>query len=430
MENESHRNQRPNVWWEFLVAHGLRFVDITSERRFTAEFVDGYRRLHQLSMVLGSLLFYIFFLWDLIIDPVNYELTQAIRGLVFVPFGFACVGILQSERLRSFNESIVIAPLILANICLTIIYCILADGMNYGSVGIVLTSFFTFTLLRVRFSYCVLYSVVTLLVFNMGQIYANTKLGMVGINNLSIVSALSMGLFAVFHRERDLRRKFEVEGELREARLKVEELLYSMLPADIVRRISLGEKVIADSYGEVSIVFADLVGFTNLARKISANQLVETLNVLFSEFDSLAVSYRVEKIKTIGDAYMAISGAGNNWEGQAQRAADFAIEIRDAVARISKERDLDLNIRIGLHIGPVVAGVIGRSKPAYDCWGDSVNIASRLEGSARSGGIHISEQAYWRLRDEFVIEQGDDVDLKGVGKTHSFALSGRKSQQP
>nr|WP_315491912.1 adenylate/guanylate cyclase domain-containing protein [uncultured Rhodoferax sp.] len=415
-----------NSWSRLLQANGLRFADPTEEQRFAKEYVEDYRQFHQLSMFLGVMLYYIFFLWDRIIDPVNYGYTQAIRGVVFAPMGLICIGLLQMERFRKVHEGLVIGTLTLANIGLTVIYCILTDGMNYGSVGIVLVTLFTFTLLRVRFSFYLIYGAAVLLSFNLGQWYTQTKAGMFGINNLCVVSAILMGLFAAFHRERDMRHKFVVEDELRAAKLKVEDLLYSMLPDDIVRRINRGEKVIADSYGEVSIVFADLVGFTHLARKLSPNHLVETLNQLFSEFDQLAAKFQVEKIKTIGDAYMAISGVGKDKEGQAERAADFAIGIREIVARMSDRNDFDLHVRIGLHIGPVVAGVIGSARPAYDCWGDAVNLASRLESSARSGSIHISEQAYWRLRDAFVIEQGEDVELKGMGKTPSFALLRRR----
>ncbi|QTN29778.1 adenylate/guanylate cyclase domain-containing protein [Rhodoferax sp. AJA081-3] len=425
-QDDANHGTPTKGWPGLLQAQGLQFDNPAEEQRFAKEYVEDYRQFHQLSIFLGIMLYYIFFLWDRIIDPVNYGYTQAIRGLVFAPMGLVCIGLLQLDRMRKAHEWLVITTLTLANMGLTVIYCILTDGMNYGSVGIVLVTLFTFMLLRVRFVFYLLYSVATLVAFNLGQWYANTQAGMFGINNLCVVSAALMGLFAAFHRERDMRRKFVVEDELRAAKRKVEELLYSMLPDDIVRRINLGEKVIADSYGEVSIVFADLVGFTHLARKLSPNHLVETLNQLFSEFDQLAAKFQIEKIKTIGDAYMAISGVGKDKEGQAERAADFAIGIREIVARMSDRNDFDMHVRIGLHIGPVVAGVIGSARPAFDCWGDAVNLASRLEASARSGAIHISEQAYWRLRDTFVIEQGEDVDLKGMGKTPSFALLGRR----
>lgn len=315
---------------------------------------------------------------------------------------------------------------VLANVLLTVIYCILDQGMKYGAVGLVLVTLFVFTLIHTRMTYFVLYCFVTLAVFNLGHWWIGVSAGTTAINNLSLSTAAFLGLFSAFHREKDARRRFVLEAELVLAKRKVEDLLYSMLPNDIVRRIGLGEKVIADSYGEVSIVFADLVGFTQLARKLAPNHLVEMLNQLFSEFDALAQDYRIEKIKTIGDAYMAISGVGSDGEGQAARAADFAIAIRNAVCKVSENNGLDLQIRIGLHIGPVVAGVIGNSRPAYDCWGDAVNVASRLESSATAGSIHISEQAFWRLHADFVIEKHQEMEIKGMGVTTTYALMSRR----
>lgn len=415
-----------SAWQRFLVAQNLHFADPGIEAAFVQRYIQDYRPLQQVSMLLGSCLFYIFFLWDRIIDPLHFETTQAIRGMVFVPVGLVCAALLGWHTTRAHHERIVLLPIVLANALLTVIYCVLTNGMHYGSVGLVLVTLFAFTLLRLRFTYYLVYGALTCLSLNLGHWYAGTSLGMAGINNLSVTTAIGMGLFATYHREREMRRTFMLESELRAAKQKVEELLYSMLPDDIVRRISMGEKVIADSYGEVSIVFADLVGFTHLARKLSPTHLVETLNQLFSEFDELAIQHHVEKIKTIGDAYMAISGVGKDREGQAERAADFALGIREIVARMSERNQLDMHIRIGLHIGPVVAGVIGSSRPAYDCWGDAVNMASRLESSAHCGAIHISEQAYWRLHEAFVIERGQDVDLRGIGLTPSYTLIGRK----
>lgn len=417
---------RATRWQGFLCEQGLHFSDSDREAAFLQRYIHDYLPLQQLSMLLGACLYYVFFLWDRIIDPAHFETTQMLRGAVFLPLAIFCTALLRWEPVRRFHESVVLLPIVLANGVLSVIYCVLTDGFNYGSVGFVLVSLFAFTLLRLRFSHYLAYGALTLLVLNLGQAYAGTGIGMAGINNLCVASAIGMGLFAAFYREREMRRNFVLENELRAAKQKVEELLYSMLPDDIVRRISMGEKVIADSYGEVSIVFADLVGFTHLARRLSPNHLVETLNQLFSEFDELAARHHVEKIKTIGDAYMAVSGVGKDREGQAERAADFALGIREVVARMSERNQLDMHVRIGLHIGPVVAGVIGSSRPAYDCWGDAVNMASRLESSAHCGAIHISEQAYWRLRDAFIIEQGQDVDLRGIGLTRSYTLIGRK----
>lgn len=197
-----------------------------------------------------------------------------------------------------------------------------------------------------------------------------------------------------------------------------------MLPREIVQRIQAGEAPIADAYGEVSIVFADLVGFTELSRKVSPGHLVELLGQLFSAFDAEAERYGIEKIKTIGDAYMAIGGMTSqpNAPNHAERAAHFAIALHRVVAKLAQDLDYPINIRVGLHVGPVVAGVIGMKRPAFDAWGEAVNLASRLEHNAAVGGILISEAAYWRLHKVFPIKVLDEVNLKGIGPAKVFLL--------
>jgi class 3 adenylate cyclase len=203
-----------------------------------------------------------------------------------------------------------------------------------------------------------------------------------------------------------------------------------MMPHEIVARIQAGESTIADIHGEVSIVFADLVGFTALSRQLSASTLVDLLNRVFSRFDAAAGRLGIEKIKTIGDAYMAVGGLsfGDDTQGHAERMAEFALTMRDITVDIAAETELPVAIRIGLHVGPVVAGVIGVKKPAFDCWGEAVNMASRLEHASGPGAVLISESAYERLRRSFRVEAAPAVDLKGIGLSKVYLLYDRLPQ--
>ena len=195
-----------------------------------------------------------------------------------------------------------------------------------------------------------------------------------------------------------------------------------MLPHEVVQRIQNGETAIADAYGEVAIVFADLVGFTELSRRFSASHLVELLNRIFSAFDRLAERHGLERIKTIGDCYMAATGISRGRGDPSRAAAAFALDLQGVVAEISQEFDYPLNARVGLHVGPVVAGVIGVQRPAFDCWGESVNLAERLETAAAPGDILVSEAAYWRLKSEFTVTPLEAVELKGIGRTRIYRL--------
>lgn len=204
-----------------------------------------------------------------------------------------------------------------------------------------------------------------------------------------------------------------------------------MLPGDIVDRIQAGDELIADSHGEVSTIFTDLIGFTELSRRTSPAELVEVLNRLFSAFYIEAERHRVERIKTIGDCYMAVGGlthsAGTG--DHAENAADFALAIQQAVRHVFSNPGQPVEICIGLHIGPVVAGVIGVRRPAFDFWGEAVNLASRLESNAGAGSILISESAYDRLSTLIDVEAKDDVEMKDSGKAKVSQLNGRMLNQ-
>jgi class 3 adenylate cyclase len=248
--------------------------------------------------------------------------------------------------------------------------------------------------------------------------------------NLMVLSAgVIIALLSTAGRELAARREFLTDLALARAHARVDDLLHSMMPHEIVQRIQAGESTIADLHGEVSIVFADLVGFTALSRQLSAPTLVDILNRVFSRFDAAASRLGVEKIKTIGDAYMAVGGLsyGETARDHAERMAEFALAMRDIAGELAVEMELPIAIRIGLHVGPVVAGVIGVKKPAFDCWGDAVNMASRLEHACGPGAVLISESAFERLRSSFRVEAAPAVELKGIGLSNVYLLHDRLS---
>ena len=166
------------------------------------------------------------------------------------------------------------------------------------------------------------------------------------------------------------------------------------------------------------------VGFTSLSVRKTPQALVELLNRIFSEFDALADAHGLEKIKTIGDAYMAVAGLPHPWPDHAARAVRTAIAMRGAIARIAAETGEALALRIGLHSGPVVAGVIGRRKFIYDMWGDTVNTASRMESHGVPGAVHCSEATARMLEGEFVVQPQGEVEIKGKGRMQTFLLAG------
>jgi class 3 adenylate cyclase len=204
-----------------------------------------------------------------------------------------------------------------------------------------------------------------------------------------------------------------------------ERLLLNVLPAPIAARLKAGEEVIADAFPEVTVLFADLVDFTRRSRRIGPAQVVVTLNELFSAFDRLAQRHGLEKIKTIGDAYMVAGGLPTPRPDHAEAVAEMALAMQAEVARRTDPSGRPLKVRIGIDTGPVEAGVIGTAKFSYDLWGDTVNTASRMESHGIPGCIQVTERTYQRLRDGYRFEPRGRIPVRGMGEMDTYFLLGR-----
>ncbi|MCB1174105.1 MAG: FIST C-terminal domain-containing protein [Leptospiraceae bacterium] len=215
------------------------------------------------------------------------------------------------------------------------------------------------------------------------------------------------------------------ELELEQARS--ENLLLNVLPRSIANRLKAGENTIAERYNDATVLFADIVGFTELSSRQSPESVVKVLNEVFSAFDILVEKYGLEKIKTIGDAYMVAGGIPEPLPDHALRSAQLALDMLSVTGQLHDEGLDYLNIRIGLHSGPIVAGVLGSKKFAYDLWGDTVNIASRMESAGRPGQIQVSATVYERLRETFSFDDRGLIEIKGKGSMQTYFLQNEKS---
>lgn len=210
--------------------------------------------------------------------------------------------------------------------------------------------------------------------------------------------------------------------QLRVEQEKSERLLLNILPRPIADRLKRGESTIAENFPDVTVLFGDICGFTELSARRSPKDLVEMLNGVFTVFDSLTERREVEKIKTIGDAYLAVAGLPTPRADHASAIAELAMEMLAAIDDINSKMRLDLRMRIGIHSGPVVAGVIGKNKFIYDLWGDTVNTASRMESHGIPGRVHVSNTTYEILRDQYQFEERGDIAVKGKGTMHTYFL--------
>ncbi|AFY82209.1 adenylate/guanylate cyclase domain-containing protein [Oscillatoria acuminata] len=233
------------------------------------------------------------------------------------------------------------------------------------------------------------------------------------------LSSLAQTINAMLETLESSAKALEIERE------KAESLLLNILPEVIADRLKGHEENIADNFAEVTVLFADIVGFTQLSAQIEAAELVQLLNNIFSRFDRALERYQLEKIKTIGDCYMVVAGMPVPCDNSAVAIAEMALEMQEEIARFNTEFHQSLKMRMGIHTGPVVAGVIGIKKFIYDLWGDTVNTASRMESHGIPGQIQVSRATYDCLKDQYRFEERGAIEIKGKGAMQVYLLKGR-----
>ncbi|MBI3041204.1 MAG: adenylate/guanylate cyclase domain-containing protein [Betaproteobacteria bacterium] len=257
--------------------------------------------------------------------------------------------------------------------------------------------------------------------------------------NFAAMSTIVYLLISYFVRQRDrLQENLDAQNKLlKEEQEKSERLLLNILPGPIAERLKLHQATIADGFADVTVMFADIIDFTRLSEEMPPTFMVTLLNEVFSQFDLLAEKHGLEKIKTIGDAYMVAGGLDVHHHREAHREAardysraicDLALDMRDYMATLSGTRRARLQIHVGIGTGPVVAGVIGMKKFIYDLWGDTVNIASRVTSEAGPGTILVDAPTYRRVRNDFEFEPPRVLNVKGKGEMMAYPLIGRRAQ--
>ena len=225
--------------------------------------------------------------------------------------------------------------------------------------------------------------------------------------------------------QQEIDERQEAELALRQEQQKSEKLLLNILPEAVVEQLKQFQGSLAERFDDATVLFADIVNFTPLAAQYSPLELVNLLNQIFSAFDRLAEHYHLEKIKTIGDAYMVVGGVPVARPGHAAAVADMALAMHEVVREFSHDDRTPLRLRIGINTGSVVAGVIGIKKFSYDLWGDTVNVASRMESQGQPGKIQVTETTYARLADRFEFQPGPEIPIKGKGPMKTYYLVGR-----
>ena len=287
---------------------------------------------------------------------------------------------------------------------------------------------------RLRFRYATFLGwtmmfVYTLLVVSKAVVLQSSTETIFLIGNLFYLSFMNVaGMFVSYMLEASARIEFLQRQALAYEKQRSESLLFSILPRKIAKRLTQNRGTIAQEYPIASILFADIANFTPLSEKLTPTELITLLNELFSEFDRLVEHHGVEKIKTIGDCYMVASGVPNPRIDHAQAIASLAIDLVRYMNNFAQKYRYPINLRIGIHSGGVVAGVIGQQKLMYDLWGDTVNTASRMESHGEVGKIQISRATYDLLGNEFICESQGEIDVKGKGKLETWHLIAKRGR--
>jgi class 3 adenylate cyclase len=371
--------------------------------------------------------------WGFLLKPhilavSDRRLDTLMRFGVFIPMLVVAFGLTFTPFFRRIWQSLSVV-VVTATILLWVFYAsrILTLPAEYGYVGVILITAFAYTLLPLRFVLVVLIAVIGIATY---LPYAFTARYIVDVSRvlatLYLVSFAFLGVLAAYRRERLSRQVFLREHQLDQERERSDGLLLNILPKAIVEQLktSTGGRI-AQDFEQVSVVFADAVGSTEEGARSSAEEFAGALDELFRRFDQIADRYGLEKIKTIGDAYMAVAGAPVPVADDAAAAVAMALEIQAEARQVRWPSGEPITMRVGVATGPAVAGIIGFRKFAYDVWGDTVNLASRLQESAEPDQVLISESTAMRLGDRYDFGPTQIVDLKGKGPTPArVVLSG------
>lgn len=411
--------QWKSAYHNFLASFGLFFLDPEDEREFFESYVYSVAWITQIFLGVGGLAFLKYVEQDALIDPDNYFTANNIRIYYSTPLIALCVFSIFIDYFKKRIEYIVVINGFIIISAQAWIFSTLQSGYNYATVGFAIIFLALSIAFIIRVTFLAFIALFTLIGTIGGHFYANNaNPGWLIVSSIGIVTAILLGMVSAILRERYARIQFMSTRALNNSQQRTEALLGSMFPSTIVERIKAGEKEITDLLSEVSIVFADITDFTSLSRRLSPIDLIRLLDHLFSRFDVAAERCGMEKVTTIGDAYMAVGGMNQSMKTQdlALSAVRLAFMLREEIGTVIAESNYPINIRIGVHIGPVIAGVVGERRQTFDCWGDTIRIATGLEGHAHSGTILVSNKVVKALGDFARVGPAQTVVVKDVAE--------------
>lgn len=395
------------------------------ERRFRARYAQRSIPFIRVSLPLAATLYLLFLGWDYYIDPSSLVYTLSVR-LTFSSFAIVVFSLTFLKSFERWSQTALSFVVVLGAGGIALILAILPDGFSFGIPGLLLVVMYACGATRLLTGAAII-SCLTIIAITNGVLYQIEASTFQIVNtNFFIISASLIGLAYTGLLESMERITFKLEEGLRKDKSASETMLRNFLPDRIMMRLRNGETTIAEGVGEATVLFADICGFTSLTHRLAPGHVVELLSELFTKFDEISDSKGVEKVKTIGDCYMVVAGIHNYSPKSAEAVAEFAIEVLAFVHTYATEKDIPLQVRIGIATGSVVSGVIGTRVPIFDLWGEPVNHAARLQQEAVPDKILVSESTYWRLRSKYKFEDPRVLTLKHGEKINTYELRERK----
>lgn len=417
---------------KFYSLFNLRFHDKELDKSYVVFNNERACRMGTAGVALGVIAFICLEIILYFLQPEIFADTYKLVFLAIVPIHFFLAVLIFHLGAFYYLQWLLLTANIVSGLCISILFFKTPEqfAISYGYGTILIVNLYSFAMLRLRFFFALISSIVVvsqyflMLIFLRDLEFTQLIIQMAICFFVGIVGWSSAWFFERFSRQEYLAAQL-IEQQAKTIQVekeKSEALVMNILPPQIAARLLSGEKNIADRYNNVTILFADLNGFTALSQKTTPEGLVQLLDELFSKFDEVARRYDLEKIKTIGDAYMAAAGLPRKRREHAASCVQAAKEMVKAIEDYAEETGADLSIRVGIASGPVVAGVIGHNKFFFDVWGETVNAASRMESQGIPGRIHITERTKDELGNQFQLEERGVQEIKGLGQMKTYLV--------
>jgi adenylate cyclase len=403
-----------------------RFTDAADERAFILGERVSHRKPTRALLVIGAVMFLGFFS----ITPVftqNETFVAFNLSTLFVISSFAFAFYLIGTSHYAAWPILDASPFLVGTIATAIILSLMhaKGGVTPLTMTVMLVGYFAGNIFLACLAFVAnvknfLLTMLSLMAIYLGALFmVETPIYTKLFAAIYVSLLLLVGIFTNWEIDRRARELFVGRQQLNLEREKTETLLYNVLPQSVAKRLRAGE-VVADSFSDISIIFIDVIGFSKLSKQLSPGHLVKQLNSFFLIADECADRYGIEKVKTIGDCYLAVSGGTASNEHGAKDAVSFARDVIMEMGKRAEESGVDIKLRAGIHSGPVVGGVVGVNRLAYDYWGDTMNIASRIEGAAEPNGIAVSAATYYQCNGSHKFASPETIALKGVGDVEIY----------